>query len=230
MKGSPAGATPTRTFASVVLDVDSTLADIEGIDWLASLRDESTAAFVRGLTEDAMSGRIALEDAYGRRLERIAPTLDEARALARAYRAKLAPGAGAAIAALKRSGVRVVAISGGLREAVLPVCRDASLADADVFAVGVRWDDRGGYVAFDRTSPLAAQNGKPAVLHALGLPHPILAVGDGSTDLAMRTSGEVDTFAAYTGFVRRPSVIAAADLALTSFDDLLRLVLALPPR
>lgn len=217
----------TARFATVVLDVDSTLAGVEGIDWLAERRGADTAALVGSITEDAMSGRLALEDAYGQRLQRIAPTLEEVRALAQAYRANVASGAGAAIERLQRFGVRVIAISGGLREAVVPVCREASLADEDVFAVGVHWDERGTYAGFDRTSPLATQNGKAVVLRALALPRPILAVGDGSTDLAMRTAGEADAFAAYTEFVCRTSVVAAADHVLTSFDELLAFVL--PP-
>jgi phosphoserine phosphatase len=210
-----------------VLDVDSTLTGIEGIDWLAERRGGETAAFVRRLTEDAMSGRLALEDAYGLRLGRIAPTMEEVRALARAYRAQLAAGAGAAIEQLRSAGVRVIAISGGLREAVVPVCREVALADEDVFAVAVHWDARGMYAGFDHTSPLATQGGKGVVLRGLALPRPILAVGDGSTDLAMRTSGEADAFAAYTGFVCRASVVAAADRVLTSFPDLVAFVL--PP-
>jgi phosphoserine phosphatase len=219
-------ASPPR-FATVALDVDSTLAGIEGIDWLAGRRGGETAAFVRGLTEDTMNGRLALEDAYALRLDRVAPTLDDVRALAQAYRAHVATGAGAAIQRLRRAGVRVIAISGGLREAVAPLCRAASLADGDLFAVDIRWDAKGGYAGFDRASPCASQDGKSKVLRGLALPQPILAVGDGSTDLAMKTSGAADAFAVYTEFVNRPSVVAAADHVLASFNELLALVL--PP-
>jgi phosphoglycolate phosphatase-like HAD superfamily hydrolase len=55
----------------------------------------------------------------------------------------------------------------------------------------------------------------------------MLAVGDGSTDLAMKAGGAADTFSAYTEFVNRPSVAVAADHVLTSFDELLTFVL--PP-
>jgi phosphoserine phosphatase len=213
-------------FATVALDVDSTLVGVEGIDWLAARRGGETAAFVRRLTEDAMSGRLTLEDAYERRIERIAPTREEVRALAQAYCAHVATGASAAIAQMRRAGVRVIAISGGLREAVVPLCRAVSFEDDDVFAVDVQWDSQGRYVGFDRASPLVLQDGKAEVLRGLALPRPILAVGDGSTDLAMRAAGAADAFAAYTGFVNRPSVVAAADHVLTSFDEFLAFVIS----
>jgi phosphoserine phosphatase len=208
----------TPRFLTVVLDVDSTLSAVEGIDWLAERRGGETAAFVRRLTADAMSGLVALQDVYERRLERIAPALEDVRALSDAYRENVASGADTAIAQLRRSGVRVIAISGGLRQAIMPLCRALSFVDEDVFAVNLQWDAKGRYAGFDR---------KSAVLRCLVLPRPILAVGDGSTDLAMKAGGAADTFAAYTEFVNRPSVAAAADHVLTSFDELVSFVL--PP-
>lgn len=227
MNGTADRRVLTPRFATVVLDVDSTLAGIEGIDWLADLRDATAAAFVRRLTDEAMSGRLALEDAYARRLDRIAPTREEMRALAVAYQATVAPGAHAAIAQLRRFGVRVIAVTAGLRDAVIPLCHAVALGDDEVFAVDVLWDAQGAYAGFDRASPLVSQHGKAEILRGLALPRPILAVGDGSTDRAMKTAGAADAFAAYTEFANRPSVVAGADHVLTSFDELLALVL--PP-
>jgi phosphoserine phosphatase len=59
---------------------------------------------------------------------------------------------------------------------------------------------------------------------SLQLPRRILAVGDGVTDIAMRPA--VDAFAAFTGFVHRSEVADLADTTITSFDQLLELVLA----
>jgi phosphoglycolate phosphatase-like HAD superfamily hydrolase len=61
------------------------------------------------------------------------------------------------------------------------------------------------------------------VVRGLALPRPVIAVGDGATDAALRTV--VDTFAAYTGFVHRDAVVRAADRVLNSFDELLEVVL-----
>ena len=57
-----------------------------------------------------------------------------------------------------------------------------------------------------------------------GRRRPQVAVGDGITDLAARPAA--DAFAAYTGFAYRPSVVRGADHELSSFDQLLRLVLS----
>ena len=56
-------------FCSVVLDVDSTLCALEGIDWLARQRGGEIATRIAAVTEQAMNGEIPLEAVYGRRLE-----------------------------------------------------------------------------------------------------------------------------------------------------------------
>jgi phosphoserine phosphatase len=210
-------------YASVVLDVDSTLCGVEGIDWLAELRGAGVAARVVELTERAMRGEIPLDAVYGERLALVAPSRDDVAALADVYLAALAPGAEAAVSRLLAAGVRVVLVSGGLRQAILPVAHHLGIADDDVCAVDVYSDTGGAYAGFDVGSPLATAAGKLAVARALRLPAPALAVGDGATDVAIRPA--VDTFAAFTGFVRREPVAAAADLTLASFDQLVELVL-----
>jgi phosphoserine phosphatase len=211
-------------FAAVVLDVDSTLCGVEGIDWLAARRSPEVAAEIARLTERAMDGAVPLGAVYGERLALVRPTADEVAALAEVYRAALAPGAAAAVARLRDAGVRVALVSGGLREAILPVADDLGLARGDVQAVGVRFDADGTYAGHDAASPLTTAGGKRDVVASLDLPRPTLVVGDGATDLAARPAA--DAFAAFTGFVRREPVVAAADHVLGDFAGLTELVLA----
>jgi len=84
-------------------------------------------------------------------------------------------------------------------------------------AVDVDFDERGAYAGVV-TSPLTRGHpGKAEVVRALALPRPILAVGDGATDLAMRP--EADAFAAFVGFVRRDAVVAKADYVVGSLRE-----------
>jgi len=211
-------------FASVVLDVDSTLCGIEGIDWLAALRGSDVGAKVTNLTDQAMHGRIALDAVYGARLALVQPTRDEVEMLAGLYVSALAAGAARAVRRLRDAGRRVVLVSGGLREAILPVARKLAIPDDDVFAVAARFTADGDYEGHDAASPLTTAMGKRDVVEALALPPRVLAVGDGATDLAIRPV--VDAFAAFTGFVRRDSVVQQADLVIDSFDQLTGIVLA----
>ena len=205
-------------YATVILDVDSTVSGIEGIDWLAALRTPDIAARIAELTARAMEGAVALENIYAERLRLVAPRREEIADLGRAYVGALAAGSRDAVMTLRASGVRVLLISGGLREAILPIAGALGLATNDVHAVSIRFTPDGGYADFDLSSPLAASHGKRIVVEGLGLSRPILAVGDGVTDLDMKPV--VDAFAAFTGFVRRESVVRDATIEVRSFAEL----------
>jgi phosphoserine phosphatase len=124
---------------------------------------------------------------------------------------------------MRGEGVVVALVSGGIRQAILPMALELGFSGERVHAVSLSFDARGAYLAYDEESPLTSQHGKKAVIAGLGLPRPLLAVGDGATDVAMR--GSADAFAAFTGFARRDAVVRSADYVVSSFEDLTRLVL-----
>ncbi len=210
-------------FQSVVLDVDSTVSALEGIDWLAERREGSVAATVIALTADAMEARVPLDEVYARRLHIIRPTRDEIAALADAYIATALPGVQDAVRTWRNAGVRVVLVSGGLRNAILPLADWLGIVREDVHAVEIEFDDSGTATEVRVDSPLAQSGGKPRVVSALGLARPLLAVGDGATDAELVPV--VDRFVAFTGVARRASVVARASGEVDSFAALTAIVM-----
>ncbi|MEX0908646.1 MAG: haloacid dehalogenase-like hydrolase [Gemmatimonadaceae bacterium] len=210
-------------FSSVILDVDSTLSGIEGIDWLAARRGLEVGREVARLTAEAMAGERSIEEVYGARLEVVKPTRPELAELAEAYWKKAAPGAAEAIERLGAAGVRLDVVTSGLRDAVAPFAARLGLPAERVHAVVCWFDERGDFASFDATEPLVLQGGKRTVAEGLQLTPPVLAVGDGMTDAEIRPVA--DAFAAFTGFARREAVVAIADFTVGSFAALERLVL-----
>lgn len=196
----------TRRMATVVFDCDSTLVEIEGIEYLARAHREQ----IQALTDAAMRGDVPLEEVYGRRLELVRPdrrALDE---LSQAYVDTLLPDAREAVAALAASGVAVRVLSGGLLPAVVHVAAELGIPARDVEAVGVRFEGD-AWAGFDTASPLARAGGKRDAIQAWtpALPRPVMLVGDGATDL--EAAGAVDAFVAFAGVVERTVVTGAAD-------------------
>jgi phosphoserine phosphatase len=232
--GSGRGGLKKR-FASVVLDVDSTLTRLEGIEWLAARRGPVIAHTVATMTDRAMHGTAPLEAVYADRLALVRPTRTEVAGLARAYVDGVVTGALDAVAALRKAQIRLAILSGGVREAVAPFAASLGIADHEVHAVSLRFTPDGAYAGFDTASPLTRNGGKPAVVRALGLPRPVLAVGDGSTDAELKTDAgagargrggpAVDAFAAFVGVARRESVVAVADFVMQTLAELPVLVL-----
>jgi len=207
------GATRLPKFASVVFDADSTLSAMEGIDWLGALRGPEVAAEIEALTNRAMDGLVPLDDVYALRIARIRPTGDELRELGEVYVRRVVPGVASLVADLHAVGVTTVIVSGGIREALLPLAAHLGVPASRVHAVGLRCTAGDGvYDALDGVQLLATQAGKVRVVEMLVrdgvVKGPIALVGDGATDAAVR--GVVDAFFAYTGVVRREAVVSVA--------------------
>lgn len=211
-------ASRSAKFASVVFDADSTLASIEGIDWLGALRGSEVGAEITALTNRAMSGELPLEEVYAARLNVIRPTRGELDALGEEYVRCIEPGAVDVVRHLQGAGVQIHIVSGGLRHALLPLAAAFGIPAPCVHAVDVVIDAAGEYVRLADNQSLSQQDGKPRTVRALGLPGPSVMVGDGSTDLLVR--GDTDVFVAYTAVARRPLVVAGADFEAHSFREL----------
>ena len=219
---------PAARYRSIVFDCDSTLSGIEGIDELAGPR----RAAVAELTQAAMRGEVALEEVYGRRLALIQPTRAAVDAVGERYIRELVPDAAEVIAALRSVGITVRIMSGGLLPPVRAVARALGIDAADVGAVDIRFDERGGYAGFDEASPLTRAGGKLELLTQwrTSLAVPVMLVGDGATDLEARPAAEL--FVAFAGFVDRPNVTGAADVVVhaCSLAPILALAIDEPPR
>jgi len=210
-------------FNSVIFDVDSTLSAVEGIDWLAAQRGPEIEAWSAGLTERAMEGEIPIEAVYGERMRIVKPTLLEIEQLGKVYVERMATGAAETIAELRANNVEVIMVSGGLREAILPLARELGVDQKNVHAVSVFFGQDGTYAGFDDASLLTRQSGKRTIVGRMDLKGPILAVGDGMTDCEIKAV--VQGFAAFVEFTRREAVIERADYVVENFDQLRDLIL-----
>ena len=115
-----------------------------------------------------------------------------------------------------------IAVHAGACEAEDDVAGCNACAGEHLFAVDVTLDDGGNYLAFDASSPLATASGKQTVVESMSVRRPAVAVGDASTDLAMRPA--VDCFVCFTGFRRRDAIVRQADAVVATFDELVRMV------
>ena len=203
----------------LLLDCDSTLSAVEGIDELGRLRGPDVFAQVERMTAEAMDGGIPLETVFARRLELIRPTRAEVEAIAAKYLATVEPDAAEALGRIRGAGWTTVIVSGGFTEAILPLAR--SLGIARVEAVGLRFAADGSYAGFDPEAPTARSKGKNLVARRLRAElgaSEVVMVGDGASDLEVR--GDADRVIGFGRYAVRPKVKAGADAFITRLADL----------
>lgn len=208
--------TGTRArFRAVCFDFDSTLSRLEGIDELAARK--GLADRIEPLTAAAMDGTLSIEDVYAKRLEIIQPHRADIAWLADRYIAETVTGAAATLGALHAAGVNVYIVSGGLREAILPMAAQLQIPESHVYAIGISFNADGTYRDFDRASPLSRATGKTEICAALKTRHGSVAmVGDGVTDLAARDAGV--TVIGFGGVAARDAVRRGADHFVADAD------------
>jgi len=190
---------------TIYFDCDSTLSSIEGIDELGHFAGDKLSKQLAKLTNQAMNGALPLEGVYPQRLELLRPTASQVASLGESYIARLVPQAEEVIIALGHLGKQIGIVSGGIRQAVLPLARHLGIPAERVHAVELAFDADGGYVDFDHESSLWKSGGKASLLGALpARQHPICLVGDGITDLEAAKS--VELFVGFGGVARRKVV------------------------
>jgi len=203
----------------VLLDCDSTLSAIEGIDELARLRGEATFAAVEAMTRAAMEGGTPMESIFSRRLDMIRPTLSELESIGSQYIKHVEPSAQETVARLQKDGWTVAIVSGGFTQAILPLA--AFLGISRVEAVRLCFDSLGNYEGFDPESPTAKTKGKNTVARKLcvelGAGKSVM-VGDGASDLEVQ--GDVDFVVGFGGYAVREKVKNGADAFILKLSEL----------
>ncbi|MGR8941098.1 MAG: HAD-IB family phosphatase [Gammaproteobacteria bacterium] len=196
------------SYGIICFDCDSTLSKIEGIDELAGragLREEMSI-----LTEAAMNGEVPLEAVYEKRLTLIRPNADSIDWLAGLYVAEVVEGALDVCAALMAHGKEVHIVSGGLRQAILPLADYLRIPEGHVHAVDIYFNADGSYRNYDQTNPLARTGGKTQICRDLKRPeHPLVMIGDGKTDMEAKQDGV--SVIGFGGVAARPVVRELAD-------------------
>jgi phosphoserine phosphatase len=175
------------SFDVICFDCDSTLSRIEGIDELA--RRVGLGEEMSKLTDAAMNGVVPLEAVFERRLSLIRPDQDSINWLADLYIAEIVEGVKEVFASLLSQDKAVHIVSGGLRQAILPLAQYLGLPESHVHAVDIYFNEDGSYRNYDLNSPLARTGGKAVVVGTLKGQCSLIMVGDGKTDMEAKQAG-----------------------------------------
>lgn len=169
----------------VVLDIDSTLINEEGLDVLAGHAGDDVAAAVQAITDRAMAGNLDFAESLRRRVELLAgypETLLEGLA----GQLTVTTGAQELIDGVHRAGGVVAAVSGGFHEVADPI---ASALGVDRWLAN-RFETSGGMFTGRVVGDIVDATAKATFLRTVAADYGIplthtVAVGDGANDVEM---------------------------------------------
>lgn len=195
-------------FDVICFDCDSTLSKIEGIDELAER--VGLGVEMSKLTDAAMNGEVPLEAVYERRLSLIRPDRNSIDWLADLYIEQIVDGVKEVFEALSAHSKELHIISGGIRQAILPLAGYLGLSETQVHAVDIYFNEDGSYLNYDQHSPLARSGGKAEICRRLlKTEGSLVMIGDGKTDMEAKQAGAV--VIGFGGVVDRQIVRDQAD-------------------
>lgn len=196
---------------TVVFDFDSTLIQCESLEEILAPKCAAQPGLedqIRAITAEGMEGKITFQESLAKRLALAAPSRQEVVSFGESAKNLLTPGIEDLVKDLRAKGHSVRIISGGLREAIVPVALYLGLDADDVGAVSLSFDDNGQFVGIDENDLYSDSKLAGARPICATWPKTVVAVGDGMTDYHLYQYGLVDHFIAYTQWVRREPVLA----------------------
>ena len=219
----------TNPAPNLVFDFDSTLVTVEGADELfrhslehsqeAPAEQRQRMSRFQELTDRGMAGEISYEESFAARMALLDLSIEEVRQVAESLVGHLTPSVRRCRAEFRAHADRIWIVSGGFEELIVPVADWLGIERARIRAHRLRFDPAGRLEGVDPGTAMA-RGGKPRALRELDLSGPVWVIGDGATDLELREEGLAHRFFAFVENRSRPAVVAGADHALQTIEDI----------
>jgi len=204
----------------VVMDMDSTLINIECIDEIADM--QGLKPQVAAITESAMRGEIEFAESLRRRVALLAG-LDES-ALQRVYdeRLQLNPGALTLLGTLKARGIKTLLVSGGFTFFTERLKLRVGLDFAHANVLEIIDGKLTGRVLGDVLDAQGKADWLNRIREELGLrPNQVVAIGDGANDLKMMAAAGIGIAYHAKPVVRTQATYAISQVGLDGVINLL---------
>ncbi|MEA1882117.1 MAG: HAD-IB family phosphatase [Candidatus Marinimicrobia bacterium] len=214
----------------LIIDFDSTFITKESLDELAhaalKAHPERTERLekIEGLTKAGMEGKITFDESLSQRMALLDAGQDDVSAVTTALSGKVTASFEGNKQFIRENGNKILIISGGFREIIIPIVAEFGIVADRVFANEFIYDEHDQIKGVDSENVMAQAGGKVAQAQALGLTGKIHVMGDGYTDYQLKAKGPATKFYAFIENVRRENVCNLADVVLSNLDEYVKIV------
>ena len=209
----------------ILFDLDSTLVSVEWCDILAEWK--WVGPQVAHITKQTMDGEMDFDTAFPKKLEMIAPSLEELDRLWDHLTNYIHPEWKTIIPQLCAQGHHVGILSQWYTRSSLSVASILTLPSDRVFAINFHHADDGDFKSLAMSQDLMYHYGKKRTIDTLrkNYPHdPIIFIGDSVGD--MEAGAYADLFIWYTWVIARPKMVAQCNNLASTPQDVYTIIKA----
>jgi D-3-phosphoglycerate dehydrogenase / 2-oxoglutarate reductase len=210
-----------------VIDFDSTITKVEGLDQLAAISlknhpdGKTVVEKIKAITDKAMNGELSFTEALKQRIALLSAKKSHIETLVHFLHQNVSESFERNIPFLQEYTEQIIVISGGFKEFIVPVVKELGISEENVYANTFLFDENDNIVGVEESNVLAQSGGKIKLLDSLNLDGHISVIGDGYTDFELKESGVADRFYAFVENVKREKVLEGADFVINNLDEFL---------
>ena len=168
-----------------------------------------------------MEGKLPFPNALQKRMSLLSANKKDIKTLVTLLEQHITPSINANKNFFKENAQRIYILSGGFTDFIYPVVKEFGIDKTHVLANSFIFDTKGKIIGYDKTNPLAQNNGKIKALKMLKLKGNLIMLGDGFTDYETKLHRAVNEFWAFTENIHRDPIAKKADKIVTSFNEVL---------
>jgi D-3-phosphoglycerate dehydrogenase len=210
-----------------LIDFDSTITQVEGLDELAAIAlksdpsGEAKVAKIKELTDLGMAGELSFSESLSQRLALLNANKSHVDILIEFLKGKVTESFLRNRQFLTEYADKIIIISSGFKDFIVPVAEYLGLKPENVYANTFKYDANGEIIGIDEENPLSKTGGKIEIVKFLNLEGHVSVIGDGYTDYEIKKSGLANRFYAFIENVERLKVTEVADFVIKSLDEFL---------
>ena len=211
----------------VVFDFDSTIISCESLEKILEKKLANRPEIlgkIKKITEGGIRGKIPFSESLAQRLKLAAPTRKDAIEFGEEAIKWLTPGIEALISDLKREGIDIWMISGGIQESLEPVGKKLGIPGNQVQGVKLLWDAEGSFSGIDEEDPFSQSKFSGVQKLATNWNSPIIGIGDSMSDYHLYEKGAVSHFILFTQHFRCQEVLEKGALEAKDISQLRKLI------
>jgi D-3-phosphoglycerate dehydrogenase / 2-oxoglutarate reductase len=210
-----------------IIDFDSTITKVEGLDQLAAIAlaqspdGDKVVQQIKELTDAGMNGELSLSESLSKRMSLLNANKKHVEALVDFLFDHITDSFERNKKFLTEYADQILVVSSGFKDFIVPIIEHLGLKPENVYANTFLYNEQGDITGVDQTNVLSQTGGKINLVKSLNLDAHVSVIGDGFTDYEIKQSGLADRFYAFVENVERQKVVDVADFTIKTLDEFL---------